>query len=58
MTVKQSAGNCNPQDTNTCMYTNKRYIFNQLLLLICLIVQKHNSGDFTKTEPKSNLDSK
>lgn len=58
MTIKQSAGNCNPQDANICMYTKWRFILNLLLLHSCPVVWKHQSGDFTKTELKSNLDSK
>lgn len=58
MAIKQSAGNYNPQDVNICMYTNRRYILNHLLLHICPIVYKHQFRDFTKTELKSNSDSK
>lgn len=54
-TIKQSAGNCNPQDANICTYTNRRLILNHLLFYSCLIVEKHQSGDLTKTELKSNL---
>lgn len=36
-TTKQSAGNCNPQDANVCMYTNT-YILSHLLLYISPIV--------------------